>query len=83
MTFIRLLAVATLLAASIAARAEYILSVPDGAAHAGAPLRADLTILNDSDGPLRLELPALLHARLQTSQAVLNFDLAPDRRASS
>ena len=53
MTFIRLLAVATLLAASIAARAEYILSVPDGAAHAGAPLRADLTILNDSDVPLR------------------------------
>jgi hypothetical protein len=40
MTIFRLLAVATLLAAAHAARAEYILSVPDGAAVAGAPLRA-------------------------------------------
>jgi phospholipase A1 len=79
MTFIRLLAVATLLAAGHAAHAEYILSVPDTAARAGAPLRADLTILNDSDAPLRVELPAPLHARLETSQAVTNFDFAPDR----
>jgi outer membrane phospholipase A len=79
MTIIRLLAVATLLAAAHAARAEYLLSVPDGAAHAGAPLRADLTILNDSDVPLRLELPAQLHARLETARAVATFDLAPDR----
>jgi phospholipase A1/A2 len=79
MTLTRLLAVATLLAAGHAAHAEYILSVPDGAARAGAPLRADLTILNDSDVPMRVELPAPLHARLQTSQAVVTFDLAPDR----
>lgn len=79
MTFIRLLAVATLLAAGHAAHAEYVLSVPDGAARAGAPLRADLTILNDSDAPMRVELPAPLRARLETSKAVANFDLAPDR----
>ena len=66
MISIRLLAVATLLAASCAARADFILSMPDGAAHAGAPLRVDLTILNDSDAPLRLELPAQLRARLET-----------------
>jgi outer membrane phospholipase A len=79
MIFIRLLAVAMLLAAGRAAHAEYILSVPDTGARAGAPLRADLTILNDSDVPLRVELPAPLHARLETSQAVTNFDFAPDR----
>ena len=78
MNFIRLLAVATLLAAGHAARAEYILSVPDGAAVAGAPLHADLTILNDSDEPLRLELPAPLHARLETARSVAILNLAPD-----
>jgi phospholipase A1/A2 len=78
MIFIRLLAVATLLAAGHAARAEYILSVPDPAA-AGAPLRADLTILNDSDAPLRVELRAPLSARLETARSVAQFDLAPDR----
>ncbi|HEV8330840.1 MAG TPA: phospholipase A [Steroidobacteraceae bacterium] len=79
MTSIRLLAVATLLAAGHAAHAEYILSVPEGVARAGAPLRADLTILNDSDAPLRVELPAPLRARLETSKAAMNFELAPDR----
>ena len=79
MMFRRLLAVATLLAASCAARAEFLLSMPEGAAQAGAPLRVDLTILNDSDAPLRLDLPSPLHARLETTQAVATFDLAPDR----
>jgi phospholipase A1 len=79
MTIIRLLAVATLLAAAHAAHAEYILSVPGGAARAGAPLRADLTILNDSDAPMRVELPAALHAQLKMPKAVASFDLAPDR----
>jgi Outer membrane phospholipase A len=79
MNLIRLLAVATLLAAGHAARAEYILSVPDGAARAGAPLRADLAILNDSDTPLRVELPATLHARLETARSIATFDFAPDR----
>jgi phospholipase A1/A2 len=79
MNSMRLLAVATLLAAGHAAHAEYILSLPEGAARAGAPLRADLTILNDSDVPMRVELPTPLHARLETAQAAVNFDLAPDR----
>jgi phospholipase A1/A2 len=79
MISIRLLAVATLLAATHAAHAEYILSVPEGIARAGAPLRADLTVLNDSDAPMRVELPAALHARLQTSKAAVSFDFAPDR----
>jgi outer membrane phospholipase A len=79
MTFIRLLAVAMLLAAGHAARAEYILSVPDGSALAGEELRADLTILNDSDAPLSVELPASLHARLETARSVATLELKPDR----
>ena len=79
MTIIRLLAAATLLAAVPAVHAEYILSVPDGAAVAGAPLRADLTILNESDAPLHMELPTSLHARLETTTAVAALDLKPDR----
>ena len=74
MTIFRLLAVATLLAAAHAARADYILSVPDGAAVAGAPLHADLTILNESDTPLHVELPASL---LPSDEAELSFRLAP------
>ena len=79
MVFIRLLAVATLLAAGHVARAEYILSVPEAAAYAGAPLHADLTILNDSDAPLRVELPVPLSARLETERSVAQFDVTPDR----
>src|SRR5688572_22721369 len=74
MVLIRLLAVALLLAAGHAARAEYILSVPEAAAYAGAPLHADLTILNDSDAPLRVELPVPLSARLETERSVAQFD---------
>jgi phospholipase A1 len=79
MVFIRLLAVALLLAAGHAARAEYILSVPEAAAYAGAPLHADLTILNDSDALLRVELPVPLSARLETERSVAQFDVTPDR----
>jgi phospholipase A1 len=61
------------------AHAEYILSVPDGAAVAGGPLRADLTVLNESDSPLHLELPASVRARLETRSAVAALDLEPDR----
>ena len=79
MNFTRLLAAAMLLAAAHLARAEYILSVPDGSARAGAPLRADLTILNDSDEPLFVELPTPLNAKLETSKAIATLALAPDR----
>src|SRR5688572_7996581 len=71
--------VALALLACNAARAEHILSVPDVATYAGAPLSADLTILNDSDAPLRVELPAQLSARLETERSVAQVDLAPDR----
>jgi phospholipase A1/A2 len=79
MNLIRLLAVAALLAAGPVARAEFILSMPDGAARAGAPLRVDLIVLNDSDAPLRLDLPAHLHARLETSTSASTLELALDR----
>ncbi|HEY7638378.1 MAG TPA: phospholipase A [Steroidobacteraceae bacterium] len=79
MNFTRMLAVAMLLAAADVARAEYILSLPDAVARAGAPLRADLTILNDSDAPLRLDLPARLHARLEMPDSATTVELQPDR----
>jgi outer membrane phospholipase A len=79
MIFTRLLAVALLLVAGQVARAQYILSVPDGAGRAGAPLRVDLTILNDSDAPLRVDLPAPMQARLEMAKSIANFNLAPDR----
>ena len=78
MTLLRLFTALALLSANVA-RAEYILSVPDGAAVAGAPLHADLTILNESDAPLHVELPASLHARLETTRSVAALNLAPDR----
>lgn len=78
MTF-RLLPTALALFFSFAAHAGLILSAPDSAARAGAPLRVDLTILNDSDAPLRIELPTPLQARLQTARSVATFDLQPDR----
>jgi phospholipase A1 len=79
MNFTPLLAVAALLAASPLARAEFILSMPDGTARAGAPLRVDLTVLNDSDAPLRFELPATVHARLETATAQATLELRPER----
>src|SRR4051812_36738574 len=78
MLFLRFIAALAFFPVS-AAHAEYILSVPDGAAVAGSPLRADLTILNESDSPLHLELPASLHARLETTRSVAALDLTPDR----
>lgn len=79
MTFVRLFAAVLALFVGQIARAEFILSAADGAARAGAPLRVDLTILNDSDAPLRIELPTPLHAHLQTARSVATFDLQPDR----
>ena len=79
MTFLPLSAAALALLTCCAARAELILSMPDGVVHAGAPLRVDLTVLNDSDSPLRLELPAPMHARLETARSVAILGLAPDR----
>lgn len=79
MNFTRLLAVAVMLAASPVARAEFVLSMPDGIARAGAPLRVDLIVLNDSDAPLRFELPTTLRARMETATAATTLDLRPER----
>jgi len=71
--------VALALLACNVARAEFILSAPDGAARAGAPLRIDLTVLNDSDAPLRFDLPSSLRARLEAANSVTTLSLRPDR----
>lgn len=78
MTSLRLLVVLALLAGNVA-RAEFILSAPDGAARAAAPLRIDLTVLNDSDAPLRFDLPSSLRARLESASSTTTLDLQPER----
>jgi phospholipase A1 len=78
MTFLRFFIALALLACTVA-RAEFILSAPDGAARAGAPLRIDLTVLNDSDAPLRFDLPSSLRARLETASSASTLSLQPDR----
>ncbi len=78
MTSLRLFVALALLACNVA-RAEFILSAPDGAARAGAPLRIDLTVLNDSDAPLRFDLPSSLRARLETASSASTLSLQPDR----
>ena len=78
MTAHRLFLALALFAFSVA-RAEFILSVPDGAARAGAPLRVDLIVLNESDAPLRVDLPEQLHARLETASTRNTLNLRPER----
>ena len=78
MTSLRFFFALALLACNVA-RAEFILSAPDGAARAGAPLRIDLTVLNDSDAPLRFDLPSSLRARLEAANSVTTLSLRPDR----
>ncbi len=79
MIFFRLFAALALLATASIARADFILSMPEGTARAGVPLRVDLIVLNDSDVPLRLDLPATLHARLETAGSAATIDLLPER----
>lgn len=79
MTCIRLLAAAMALLVSIAARAELILSMPDGTAASGAPLRLELTILNSAEQPLRIALPTPIHVRFETAQSVSTLDFVPER----
>jgi phospholipase A1 len=61
------------------ARAEFILSAPDSSVAAGSPLRVDLIVLNESDSPLRVELPLQLRARLETASSATTLDLQPER----
>ncbi|HET9445010.1 MAG TPA: phospholipase A [Steroidobacteraceae bacterium] len=77
MTSLRLFVALALLACGVA-RAEFILSAPEGA-RVGAPLRVELIVLNDSDAPLRFDLPSSLPARLEAANAVDTLKLQPDR----
>lgn len=61
------------------ARADVILSAPQIEVEPGAPLVLDLTILNDIGEPMSLELPATLHAQLETSSSVATLEFMPER----
>jgi outer membrane phospholipase A len=78
MTSLRVLLTLALFACTVA-RAEFILSTPDGGARVGTPLRVDLIVLNDSEAPLRFDLPSSLRARLEAANSVNTLSLQPDR----
>jgi phospholipase A1 len=78
MIFLRLFLALALLAFDIA-RAEFILSAPEGGARVGTPLRVDLIVLNDSESPLRFDLPRTLGARLESASSANTLSLQPDR----
>jgi phospholipase A1/A2 len=79
MTSPRFFLIALALLACHVARAEFILSTPDSTALAGAPLRVDLIVLNETDSRLRVELPMQLHARLEMASSAKSLNLQPDR----
>jgi phospholipase A1 len=78
MTSLRVLLAFALLTCN-SARAEFILSAPDSSVAAGSPLRVDLIVLNESDSPLRVELPLQLRARLETASSATTLDFQPER----
>ena len=73
-----LLAACALLAAPLA-HGEMIVSAGQSNVSAGAPLRLNLTILNDGAEPLEVELPEPVHVRLETASAVTTLEFRPER----
>lgn len=64
----------------IAAQADFIISAPDTRIAAGKPLELQLTITNDSEEVLIVDVPHPLHVRFQTAIEVATLDMEPDRR---
>jgi outer membrane phospholipase A len=69
---------AVLLRASIAS-ADMVISLPKVSAVPGAPLDLDLTITNDKQEPLVLDLPTPLHVRYESAQAIGTLPFTPER----
>lgn len=61
------------------ANADVILSLPEVRAVAGASLSLDLTIVNDEPEPLVVELPAPVHVRYESADAVAILEFTPQR----
>lgn len=61
------------------ARADMIISLPNVSAAPGAEFQLDLTITNDKDEPLAVELPSPLHVRYESAKAVSTLEFTPER----
>ena len=62
----------------IVARADFILSTRQAEITAGAPLELQLTITNDSDSPLMVNVPDPLRVRLETDAIISTILTHPD-----
>jgi phospholipase A1/A2 len=69
----------TMLAHAGSASADMIISLPKVSAVPGAPLELDLTITNDKDEPLVVQLPSPLHVRYESANAVGTLEFTPER----
>jgi outer membrane phospholipase A len=72
-----LLALALLI--SCGARADIILATPHAQVVSGQPLQLDLLITNSDSQPLVVEIPAQVHVRFETPDALSVIELAPER----
>jgi outer membrane phospholipase A len=77
MNDLRWLAPPALLLSSIAS-ADIILSSPVTRAENGAALELTITITNDQQQPLVIDLPSPLHVRFETTAAIAILDLTPE-----
>lgn len=68
-----------LLAHTGAAGADMVISLPKVNAAPGALLELDLTITNDKDEPLVVELPSPLRVRYESASAVSMLEFTPER----
>jgi phospholipase A1/A2 len=59
--------------------ADVVLSTRSAQVAPGSELELTLTITNEGEQPLRIDLPAPLHLRFETGTAVTILDVTPDR----
>jgi hypothetical protein len=78
---IMLRAAFVLMAASLGcvAHAEFVLSAGSARTTAGNSLELTLTVTNDAESELQIQLPESLHVRVETPTAVSTLEFSPDR----
>ena len=68
-----------LLAISLCAHSEVILSTASPRVEAGSAIELRMTIANDGSSPLQVDIPAPVHLRFETDTALATLDAMPDR----
>jgi phospholipase A1/A2 len=75
----RAIASLLLMLASLACRADIVISAANPRVPPGATVDLTLTITNATDAPLTFDVPSPLHVRFETKTAVTILDFAPTR----